>query len=78
MATNSSAAIAYNLARLREEAGISQGELARRIGVARPRISELESGNANPRIATLDRIAEELEVPVASILRKIPASALAG
>lgn len=41
-------------ARLR--AGLSQHELAARAGTSQPAIARLESGQANPTVATLERI----------------------
>jgi len=40
----------------REEAGLSQRELAERVGVAQSEIARIESGNREPSIPTLQRI----------------------
>jgi transcriptional regulator with XRE-family HTH domain len=40
----------------REEAGLSQRELAERAGVAQSEIARIESGNREPSIPTLQRI----------------------
>jgi transcriptional regulator with XRE-family HTH domain len=40
----------------REEAGISQRDLAERAGVAQSEIARIESGNREPSIPTLQRI----------------------
>ena len=37
--------LGFRLAQLREDVGISQTELARRMGVSQPRISQLEQGD---------------------------------
>ncbi len=51
------------LKRLRELAGISQGELARRAGINRPTISQLESGQIkNITVETAKRLAKALEI----------------
>jgi HTH-type transcriptional regulator/antitoxin HipB len=42
---------------LREEHGLSQRELAERIGSTQPAIARLEAGGVTPNLATLDRIA---------------------
>ncbi|GAA3828540.1 MULTISPECIES: helix-turn-helix transcriptional regulator [Amycolatopsis] len=47
--------LGFRLAQLREDAGVSQTELARRMGVSQPRISQLEQGD--PRQMELDTIA---------------------
>ena len=39
----------------REDAGLTQAELAERLGVAQPTIARLESARSNPRLSTLTR-----------------------
>jgi transcriptional regulator with XRE-family HTH domain len=39
----------------RSRAGLTQAELARRIGTSQPVVARLESGSANPTLATLER-----------------------
>lgn len=51
-----SAAEEIRNARLR--AGISQRELARRLGTTQSAIARLEGSRANPTVATLDRVLE--------------------
>ena len=43
---------------MRTQAGLSQSELARRMGVRQPFISELERGGRNTTLATLNRVAQ--------------------
>ncbi len=51
-------AFAYALATLRQEAGLSQGDLARLLNTTQSAVSELETGViANPGIGTLQRYA---------------------
>lgn len=50
-------ALAELVYKLRTEAGISQSELARRMGARQPFISEIERGSRTPTVATLNRIA---------------------
>ncbi|CAB4567554.1 unannotated protein [freshwater metagenome] len=59
----------HRLASHLREKGISQLELAARIGVTRAAMSRYLSGDREPRFATLLRIAEELEVHVDELLR---------
>lgn len=47
--------MAHKLAELREEMGITQGELARRMRVSQQLISRIESGSDNLTIETLIR-----------------------
>ncbi|MGQ0703587.1 MAG: helix-turn-helix transcriptional regulator [Gemmatimonadales bacterium] len=53
---------------LRERAGLTQEELARRAGTSQPAVARLESGEAAPNLATLERLAQaadcELEVRI--------------
>jgi transcriptional regulator with XRE-family HTH domain len=39
----------------RQRAGLTQAELADRLGASQPVVARLESGRANPRIATFER-----------------------
>ncbi len=48
----------------REAKGITQGELAERVGVRRETISHLEKGRYNPSFILAFCIAKALEVPV--------------
>jgi transcriptional regulator with XRE-family HTH domain len=43
------------LAQARREAGITQAELARRLGISQPAVAQLERNRSNPRIETLER-----------------------
>lgn len=58
--------------RLREErirAGISQRELARRLGLSASMISQLESGMSKPSVGTLYAIVNELNVSLDKVIR---------
>lgn len=58
--------------RLREErirAGLSQRELARRVGISPSLISQLESGLSKPSVGTLYGIVTELDVSLDRIIR---------
>ena len=52
---------------LRDYHGISQRELARRIGVGKTTISEIERGDRLPNVLTAIRIARALETTVEEI-----------
>jgi transcriptional regulator with XRE-family HTH domain len=62
--------LAANVYHLRTELRLTQTELASRIGVAQPRIAEIERGDANPRLDTLARLAHALDVPVSALLER--------
>jgi DNA-binding XRE family transcriptional regulator len=49
--------VAARLIAYRSENGLSQRELAKDLGVSQPRVVELESGEKNPQIETLVKIA---------------------
>lgn len=45
---------------IRKEQGLSQGDLAKKLGVSQQLISRIESGNENASLETLDNIAKAL------------------
>jgi DNA-binding XRE family transcriptional regulator/predicted RNase H-like HicB family nuclease len=55
-------AIAVTLRWSRLDAGLTQGQLATRIGVSQQQIAKLERPGANPSIVTLRKIADALGV----------------
>jgi DNA-binding XRE family transcriptional regulator len=56
--------LAIELRWARQEAGLSQAELASRVGVSQQQIAKLERPGANPSIATLRKVAAALGVRV--------------
>jgi transcriptional regulator with XRE-family HTH domain len=54
----SNESVGMRVVQLRMRAGISQEELARRVGTTKSAISRLESGRHRPNVETLQRIAE--------------------
>ena len=52
---------------LRDYHGISQSELARRVGVGKTTISEIERGDRLPNVLTAIRIARALKTTVEEI-----------
>lgn len=53
--------LAMEIRALREARGLSQRELAERVGTTQSAIARLEGGNISPSLPTLDKIAEALE-----------------
>ncbi|GBR01268.1 helix-turn-helix domain-containing protein [Acetobacter oeni] len=53
--------VGQNLRRLRKDAGLSQDSLAKASGLSRRTIVNLEGGDTNISLASLDRLAEALE-----------------
>lgn len=62
--------IAHSLRRERESAGLSLSELARRAGVSKATVSQLESGSANPSVETLWALGVALGVPFAVLVEQ--------
>ncbi|MBO0774320.1 MAG: helix-turn-helix transcriptional regulator [Actinobacteria bacterium] len=60
--------IAASLRRERDRSGISLTELARRAGIAKSTLSQLESGTGNPSVETLWALAVALEVPFSRLI----------
>lgn len=56
------------LADLRTWAGLTQRQLAARVGVAGPTISSIEQGRRRLRPELAERIAAELQLPVATVI----------
>lgn len=52
----------FRIQELREAAGISKAELARRAGINERTVRKIEAGNHQPSITTAHKIAEALEV----------------
>jgi transcriptional regulator with XRE-family HTH domain len=48
----------------REQAGLTQSELAELLGSHQPAIARLEAGDTNVNMRTLERIAEALELEI--------------
>lgn len=60
--------IAHSLRREREALGISVSELARRAGVSKATVSQLESGAGNPSVETLWALGDALGIPFATLV----------
>jgi transcriptional regulator with XRE-family HTH domain len=63
-----SAQIAAALRRERARAGVSLTELARRAGIAKSTLSQLESGSGNPSVETLWALGTALGVPFSRLV----------
>jgi transcriptional regulator with XRE-family HTH domain len=63
--------IAGQVAERRRKLGLSQGELATRVGTTQSAIARLESGGRPPRIDTLLRIAAALDCELSVELRPV-------
>lgn len=68
--------LGVNLRARRDEQGISLSELARRSGIAKGTLSQLESGAGNPTIETVFSLSNALGLPVSALLNEPPATDL--
>jgi Zn-dependent peptidase ImmA (M78 family)/transcriptional regulator with XRE-family HTH domain len=64
-------AIASNCRRLRTAKGLSQVDLAEKVGLSRPGYLKVESGESIPRSDTLERIALAFNVSIAELVRPV-------
>ncbi len=62
--------IEKKIKRIMFEKNINQSDLAKKLGITRGVVSNLFTGNKNPRIETLEKIAEVLEVPFEYFISK--------
>ena len=60
--------ISKGLVRERQRAGISLAEVARRAGIAKSTLSQLEAGNGNPSLETLWALCVALNIPFARLM----------
>jgi transcriptional regulator with XRE-family HTH domain len=58
-----------NLLRAREQAGMTQEEVAERSGVHATEVSRIEAGKRDPRVTTLERLAGAVGVSPSDLLR---------
>jgi DNA-binding XRE family transcriptional regulator/predicted RNase H-like HicB family nuclease len=54
-------AVAVQIRRMRQARGLTQAELAKRVGVSQQQIAKVEDPDANPTLLTLIRIADALD-----------------
>lgn len=59
--------ISANLKRVREEKGMTQTEVAAKVGITQAACVQFEKGIRIPNAVTLKAIADALEVPVGSL-----------
>jgi len=58
-----------NMKRIRAKKKMSQGDIARALGVDRGYISNIENGKKNPTIATIQKLANALGVSADKLLK---------
>ena len=67
--TTPSIKLGKNIKRIREQKKMSQGDICRATGFDRAQMSNIESGNGNPTLATIDKIAKALNVSSDELLK---------
>ena len=65
---NNSKKLGQNMKRIREAKQMTQGDICRKLGVDRAYISNVESGNKNPTLSTITKLAKALGVSVKELL----------
>lgn len=55
--------------KIRLAKGMTQGDICRKLEVDRAYISNVESGNKNPTLSTITKLASALEVSVDELLK---------
>lgn len=61
--------LGYNLKKIRLEKGLSQGDIYRATGMDRGYISRVESGQKNPTISNLEKLAKALKISPDELLK---------
>lgn len=57
----------HRVAQARKRKGLTQPQLAERVGVSRPTIARIEAGGTSPSVALALRIAREVDEPVETL-----------
>lgn len=65
---------AYQLARLRNLRGLTQQQLAERVGTTQSSIARLESGATNPSLSFIERVVAALDGQVTVRIEPLPSS----
>lgn len=58
-----------NIRRVRLDKGFTQDELCRKLGIDPSYLSNVESGNKNPTLATIEKIAKALDVSIDELMK---------
>ena len=58
----------HNLRRRRRELNLSQEDLARRLNVSGPYVSQVEAGRTTPGLDVVERFAKALDLPAVALL----------
>lgn len=61
--------LGYNFKRIREEKGLTQGDVFRKSKIDRAYICRVENGQVNPTLENLDKLARALEVEAWELIK---------
>lgn len=61
--------LGQNIKRIREQKGMTQGDICRALNLDRGYISSIENGKRNPTLSTLKKLADALKISVDELLR---------
>lgn len=59
-----------NLAKFRKSAGLTQQQLAERVGVSRQQIQKWECGERTPKLKNIIKLAAALDLPLEELIRE--------
>ncbi|MCX6756085.1 MAG: helix-turn-helix transcriptional regulator [Candidatus Nomurabacteria bacterium] len=66
---NSAKKLGENMKKIRLAKGMTQGDICRALDVDRAYISNVESGNKNPTLSTITKLAKALGVSIDELLK---------
>ena len=58
-----------NLKKIRIKKDITQVEIAKKLGVNRSFVSNIENGKTNPTLSTITKLADVLDIPTDKLLK---------
>lgn len=61
--------LGQNIKRIREQKGMTQGDICRALNLDRGYISSIENGKRNPTLSTIKKLADALNVSVDELLK---------
>ena len=68
---NSAKKLGMNIKRIRLSKKMSQGDICRKLGIDRSYMSNIESGNKNPTLSSINKLAKTLGVSVSELFKNI-------
>ena len=61
--------LGQNLKKIREQKGMTQGDICRALNLDRGYVSSVENGKRNPTLSTLKKLADALKISVDELLK---------